>query len=181
VLSLTLSCQLHCPHLTLLELSFGCRPRISAVCSQVLTSSDLYWALSNNQLQMELCPTPTFWNSVQQTALLELCPVTNFNRSYVKVKVKVMLQLKISQSVCLGVQLLLVLMTRCLLLFESYCHVFVGCPLRREGGVCRLPVRVCCIRRLSVCTYVFTFHMFNIYSNVYIIYTRPLSDRAQYS
>jgi hypothetical protein len=33
------------------------------------------------------------------------------------------------QSVCLDVEPLLVLMTRCLLLFDDYCCVFVGRPL----------------------------------------------------
>jgi hypothetical protein len=42
------------------------------------------------------------------------------------VKVKVALLLTVSQPVCLGVEPLLVLMTRSLLLFDSYCRVFVG-------------------------------------------------------
>jgi hypothetical protein len=50
-------------------------------------------------------------------------------RTRVKVKVKVTLRLAISQSVYLGVDALLVLMTKCLLLSDGYCLVFVGRPL----------------------------------------------------
>jgi hypothetical protein len=46
-----------------------------------------------------------------------------------QVKVKVTLQLMVSQSVSLGVEPHLGLMTRYLLLFESYGLVFVGRPL----------------------------------------------------
>jgi hypothetical protein len=41
-------------------------------------------------------------------------------------KVKVTLRLAVSQSVCLGVESLLVLVTRCLLLFHGYCRVLWG-------------------------------------------------------
>jgi hypothetical protein len=44
-------------------------------------------------------------------------------------QVKVTLRLTDSQSVSLGVELHLGLMTRCLLLFDSYGLVFVGRPL----------------------------------------------------
>jgi hypothetical protein len=47
---------------------------------------------------------------------------------------KVTLRLTISQSVSLGVELHLGLMTRYLLLFDSYGLVFVGRPLWREDG-----------------------------------------------
>jgi hypothetical protein len=49
-------------------------------------------------------------------------------------KVKVTLRLMVSQSVNLGVEPHLGLMTRCLLLFDSYGLVFVGRPLWREDG-----------------------------------------------
>jgi hypothetical protein len=47
----------------------------------------------------------------------------------VKVKVKVTLRLTVGQSVSLGVEPLLGLMTRYLLLFDGYGLVFVGRPL----------------------------------------------------
>jgi hypothetical protein len=47
----------------------------------------------------------------------------------VKVKVKVTLRLTVSQSVSLGVEPHLGLMTRYLLMFDSYGLVFVGRPL----------------------------------------------------
>jgi hypothetical protein len=46
-----------------------------------------------------------------------------------QVKVKVSLRLTVSQSVSLGVEPHLGLMTRYLLLFDSYSLVFVGSPL----------------------------------------------------
>jgi hypothetical protein len=48
---------------------------------------------------------------------------------FLKVSVEVTLPLTVSQSGCLDVEALLVLMTRCLLLFDDYCCVFVGRPL----------------------------------------------------
>jgi hypothetical protein len=48
---------------------------------------------------------------------------------YVKVKVKVTLRLTVGQSVSLGVEPRLGLMTRYLLLFDSYGLGFVGRPL----------------------------------------------------
>jgi hypothetical protein len=52
-----------------------------------------------------------------------------------QVKVKVTLGLTVSQSVSLGVEPHLGLMTRYLVLFDSYGLVFfVGCPLWREDG-----------------------------------------------
>jgi hypothetical protein len=50
------------------------------------------------------------------------------------VKVKVTLWLTVSQSLSLGVELHLGLMTRYLLLFDTYGLVFVGRPLWREDG-----------------------------------------------
>jgi hypothetical protein len=52
----------------------------------------------------------------------------------VRVKVKVTLRLTVSQSVCLGVEPRLGLMTRYYFLNESYCPVQVGRPLWREVG-----------------------------------------------
>jgi hypothetical protein len=49
-------------------------------------------------------------------------------------KVRVTLRLMVSQSVSFGVQPHLRLMTRYLLLFDSYDLVFVGHPLQREDG-----------------------------------------------
>jgi hypothetical protein len=55
-------------------------------------------------------------------------------QTLVKVKVKVTLRLTVSQSVSLGVEPHLGLMTRYLLLFDSYGLVFVRRPLWREDG-----------------------------------------------
>jgi hypothetical protein len=52
----------------------------------------------------------------------------------VKVRVKVTLRLTVGQSVSLGVEAHLGLMTSYLLLFDSYCLDFVGRPLWREDG-----------------------------------------------
>jgi hypothetical protein len=52
----------------------------------------------------------------------------------VKVKVKVMLQQTVSQSVCRGVKFTLEPMTRYYVLSESCCVVSVGRPLWREVG-----------------------------------------------
>jgi hypothetical protein len=52
-------------------------------------------------------------------------------------KVKVTLRLTVSQSVCLDVELLLDLMTRCLLMFDGYCCL-CGAPSLSKGRVCRL-------------------------------------------
>jgi hypothetical protein len=59
------------------------------------------------------------------------CALSHYSDIYlkVKVKVKVTLQLTVGQSVSLGVEPHLGLMTRYLLLFDSYGLVFVGRPL----------------------------------------------------
>jgi hypothetical protein len=56
------------------------------------------------------------------------------HRGRLTVKIKVTLRLTDSQSICLDVEPLLVLMARCLLLFHYYCCVFVGLPLWRKVG-----------------------------------------------
>jgi hypothetical protein len=55
--------------------------------------------------------------------------MTSFKLPILQVKVKDTLQLTVSQSVSLGVEPHLGLMTRYLILFDSYDVVFVGCPL----------------------------------------------------
>jgi hypothetical protein len=64
-------------------------------------------------------------------------------------QVKVTLRLTVSQSVCLGVETRLGLMTRCFFLFESYCPVRVGVPSLTRGRVCRLSVIFGSISSLS--------------------------------
>jgi hypothetical protein len=54
--------------------------------------------------------------------------------SVTRVRVRVTLRLTVGQSVSLGVEPHLGLMTRYLLLFDSYGLVFVGRPLWRENG-----------------------------------------------
>jgi hypothetical protein len=62
-------------------------------------------------------------------------------QTQVKIKVKVTLRLTVSHSVSLGVEPHLGLMTRYLLLFDSYGLVFYGAPSMTRG-------RVCCWRSL---------------------------------
>jgi hypothetical protein len=63
-----------------------------------------------------------------------------------RVRVRVTLQLTVSQSVCLGVEPNLGLLTRYLtsfFFFESYCLVVsFGAPSLTRGWVCHLPVFV---------------------------------------
>jgi hypothetical protein len=77
----------------------------------------------------------------------------NFTLCHVKVKVKVTLRLTVSLSVCLGVEPHLGLMTRYLLLFDSYDLVLVGRPLWREDGsvfcICCWPLPAQCFSGLS--------------------------------
>jgi hypothetical protein len=74
-------------------------------------------------LPTELSHSPTsYFTSLHSTELLTRC------------KVKVTLRLTISQSVSLDVEPHLGLMTRYLLLFDSYGLVFVGRPLLREDA-----------------------------------------------
>jgi hypothetical protein len=56
----------------------------------------------------------------------------------VKVKVKVTLRLTVGQSVSLGIEPCLGLITRYLFLFESYGLVFCGAPSLTRGQVCLL-------------------------------------------
>jgi hypothetical protein len=63
-----------------------------------------------------------------------------FEPSSVRVRVRVTLRLTVSQSVCLGVEPRLGLMTRYELLFDSYCLVLGRAPSLTRGRVCRLSV-----------------------------------------
>jgi hypothetical protein len=91
-------------------------PKLSLFLSQFHTIIAFSRRLSPDRIPQEGCLFPT-----------HSCP-----KSKVKVKVKVILWLMVSQSMCLGDEPLLVLLARCLLLFDSYCRVFVGCPLLQE-------------------------------------------------
>jgi hypothetical protein len=62
----------------------------------------------------------------------EICPLAAL------FKVKVTLRLTVSQSVSLGFDPHMGLMTRYLLLFDSYCLVFCGAPSLTIGRVCLL-------------------------------------------
>jgi hypothetical protein len=70
-------------------------------------------------------------------AACEACSATELVLK-VKVKVKVTLRLTVSQSVSFGVEPHLGLMTRYLLLFDSYGLVFCGAPSLTRGRVCLL-------------------------------------------
>jgi hypothetical protein len=72
-----------------------------------------------------------------------------------QVKVKIILQLTVSQSVCLGVEPHLGLMTRYFLIVfcESCGPVNFGAPSLTGGLVCRLSVKSLEVGHLSVYTY----------------------------
>jgi hypothetical protein len=65
----------------------------------------------------------------------------SFLRASSQIIVKVTLRLTVSHSVCLGVEPLLVLMTRCLLLVMVTAVALRGASLTK-GWVCHLSVRV---------------------------------------
>jgi hypothetical protein len=90
--------------------------------------------------------------------------VLSFLNTTISFKVKVTLRL----TVCLDVKPLLLLMTRCLLLFDGYCRVFVGRSLWREVGSAVCHSESAIFSRLSI-------------GRVHTLYIRPLSLRAQYS
>jgi hypothetical protein len=64
--------------------------------------------------------------------------VSSISSVSIKVKVKVTLRLTVSQSLSLGFEPYLELMTRYLLLFDRYGLVFCGAPSLTWGRVCRL-------------------------------------------
>jgi hypothetical protein len=90
---------------------------------------------SKIQVTITLSLIHTLYNSLQHTLILLtlLCsPVTVSQLT--KFKVKVTLRLTVGQSVCLGVYPYLRLMTRYLLLFDSYGLIFMGRSLWRDDG-----------------------------------------------
>jgi hypothetical protein len=95
-----------------------------------------------------------------------------------QVKVKITLRLTVCQSVRLGVESRLGLMTRRFFLIESYSSVHVWCPLWREVGsvICQSKSVV-----LVNCQYVQLLQVYRYYLILYTIYTSPLSVQAQYS
>jgi hypothetical protein len=83
---------------------------------------------------MDLFPSSD--EGLKTRTLLSPLGRSNFSHwiTYVRVRVRVTLQLTVSQSVRLGVEPRLGLMTRYLFLYES-CHpVYMGRPLWREDG-----------------------------------------------
>jgi hypothetical protein len=83
-----------------------------------------------------------------------------------QVKIKVMLRLTVSQSVCLGVESTLELVTRYYFLSESCCVVFVERPLWREvGSVCYQSLSQSIVKMYY--NLHFTCHMFYVYT-IYI-------------
>jgi hypothetical protein len=85
----------------------------------------------------------------------------------VRVRVRVTLQLTVSQSVCLGVELNLGLLTRDFFFFESYSLVLFGTPSLTRGRVCHLSVysqsTVVSIYIKYLHTVLYTFNIYNIY------------------
>jgi hypothetical protein len=94
----------------------------------------------------------------------------------VRVTVRVTLLLTVGQSVCLGVEPHLRLMTRCLLTVWQLRSCPISAPSLTRGRACLLSV-------WSLCQYiqeVLQFYMFNM-NLYYTLYTRPLSAQARYS
>jgi hypothetical protein len=60
------------------------------------------------------------------SAVRKLVQAATLLNSQSQSQIIVMLQLMVSQSVCLGVEPQLGLMTRCFFLYDSYCPVHVG-------------------------------------------------------
>jgi hypothetical protein len=107
-----------------LSFKFAAGPRQRSH-SRVRIPSDSrpYFAVSDSRIPFSSPPTT-------RRATVEVFDPTStreMNRS--QVKVKVILQLTVSQSVCLGVEPQLGLMTRYLFLCECCCPVNVGRPL----------------------------------------------------
>jgi hypothetical protein len=93
-----------------------------------------------------------------------------------KVKVKVMLRLTVSQSVCLDVKFTLGLVNRYYFLSEICRVVSVGRTLWREVG------SVSCQSLSAVFSPLSKFNIITFYmSHMFYVYTRPLSAQAQYS
>jgi hypothetical protein len=86
-------------------------------------------------LQFYVTITILHWRCKQQRSLLVTYTILPSTR---QVEVKVTLRLTVSQSVSLGVEPHLELMTRYLLLFGSYGLVFCGVPSLTRGRVCLL-------------------------------------------
>jgi hypothetical protein len=95
--------------------------------SQILVLRDpwSYFTVSDSRLPQPGGPGPRIYIIQEQHG-----PVIHPG----KVKVKVTMRLTVSQAVSLGVEPHLELITRYLLLFDSYCLVIVGRPLWREDG-----------------------------------------------
>jgi hypothetical protein len=88
-------------------------------------------------------------------------------------KVKVMLRVTISQSVCLGVERLLVFMTRCFPLFDGYCRVFAGTLSDERSG---LSFASQSLQNLVICQYIHKYLHFICltYKVLYIQYIQSL-------
>jgi hypothetical protein len=128
------------------------------------------WKFLNRGLSHGTNSVLRVFNILIQFWLLESV-MAIFERNYSKSKSRYDWRCQSVSQCVLVLSPLLVFMTRCLLLFDCYCRVFVGCPLWREVGSAVCHSESAIFSRLSVHTSVFTFHMFNTESPVHTLYT----------
>jgi hypothetical protein len=94
---------------------------------------------NNSHIQLFLGAEPNTAVCIFCTSLLwQTSRFWLLNSASIQVKFKVTLRLTVSQSVSLGVEPLLGLMTRYLLLFDGYSLVFCGASSLTRGRVCLL-------------------------------------------
>jgi hypothetical protein len=96
-------------------------------------------------------------------------------------RARVSLQLTVSQSVCLGVEPHLRLMTRYLFIFVKVADLSMWGALSDERSGQSPVSQSLEVGQLSVYTYTFVNKIFTTYQNRDTIFTRPLSVQAQYS
>jgi hypothetical protein len=94
-----------------------------------------------------------------------------------KVEVKIMLRLTVSQSVCLGVETILELVTTYYFLSESCCVVSVGRPLVREVGSVSCQSLSALFSPLTKFNFIYLLHVTHVLF-IYNIYKASVSQRS---